>query len=734
MIGAGDVSEESETDPDSADSAPTDRHELLAARLLTAVNGALAAAAALGVLTVVVQQNPASYPPFFQAIIAAVYALVVVVALLAQVSSRRTIAVLNGVVCSAYLALVALAWPVLALSGAAPSGQLLWLLTVISIPVLAGVIAWGQAGGWIVLGALGAFIPLLRFAMADFSANATANNVQAFATAVLLGALAGGTLARAQRADATAAIARDAAAREAELAARRTVDARAQALVHDEVLATLGFAARATPEMLPVLAFQARRAREALNALASPPTEAVGAAAFRGGLQELARVHGAHFTDASTLDGRATTDVPADVAAAMTGAARQALINTRAHAPDSESNVTLTRIGDGIRVEVSDDGPGFDRDAVAPGRLGIAVSILARLRAVGGRADVRSSPGTGVVVDARWRPAPSTRPVEAAPMGLLGARDMRLAGALLAAGPILLAVYSFTWLRQPIPAVAAGVALAAAFMILSWRAGRAGNAIVVITSALAVAAVCTMFAGVAVPDTATAPTFAGMWPFVGASLVLGMLCFRGRPVAALALLVPITVLMVLSTVPGPYPEARAGAARAVVIVAAAAALAVSVYVLGRHLDRDRASALRASSDRAWLAEVTARAREKVARLDETVGPLLNRIAEGTPLTDAEIRQCLVHEGRLRDGYRAGRLDCPKVADAAARARARGVDVVLIDDVIDREIDGERLERLRSWLVVELDRAVGSFIARILPAGRDALATASSDASSTRFGG
>ncbi|WP_194420756.1 hypothetical protein [Microbacterium abyssi] len=720
---------------EGAEESSAERHELLAARVLTAGNGALAALAALGVATVVVQGDPAEHPPAFQAAILTIIGILIAVGLLAQWSGRRMIAVMNGVAACGYLALVALAWPVLALSGASPSGQLSWLLTVTSLPVLAAVIAWGPAGGWIVLGALGVFVPLLRIAMDDRSANAVANNVQSFATAVLLCALASATLARAQRADAAAALARDAAAREAESAARRDVDARAQALVHDEVLATLAFAARATAEMRPALAAQARQARESLNALMTPSTEEVAVATFRAGLQELARNHGAQFSEIPELEMPGTAAVvPGDVAEAMSGAAQQALVNVRTHAPGNAASVTLTRIGHGIRVEVRDDGPGFDQDAVVPGRLGIAVSIIARLRAVGGRAEVHTAPGEGVVVDTSWNPSSPAQRFAPPADGLLRDRDMRLAGALLAAGPLTLALYSFFWLRQPLPAVAAGVALAAAFVVVSWRAGRAGTATVAIAGTLTLGAVGTMLGGVVVPDTAGAPTYAGMWPYVTASVVLGMLCLRVRPAAALMLMIPATALLALAVVPGPFDEVRAALMRAIVVVGAAAGLAVSLRVLDRHAERDRAAALRATSERAWLAEVTARAEEKVARWDETFGPLLTRIGEGTELTDEEIRRCLVHEGELRDGYRAGRLGAPVVVAAAARARARGVDVVLIDDVADREIDDEQLELLRAWLVEELDGASGSFIGRVLPAGRDALATASSDAASTRFGG
>ena len=53
----------------------------------------------------------------------------------------------------------------------------------------------------------------------------------------------------------------------------------------------------------------------------------------------------------------------------------------------------------GITVKVSDAGPGFDPGAVAPDRLGIRASILARMTAVGGTAVVESDRrGTSVTL------------------------------------------------------------------------------------------------------------------------------------------------------------------------------------------------------------------------------------------------------------------------------------------------------------------------------------------------
>ncbi|WP_144793343.1 ATP-binding protein [Microbacterium paludicola] len=712
-----------------------DDHELLAARLLTGGNGVLAASAALGVVTVVVQPRAAAHPEVFQYALLGVYGLFVVAALLAPWSGRRVVAVLNGIVAVGYLALVALAWPAFAITGTPPAGQLLWLLTVIALPVLAAVIAWGQAGGWIMLGALAVTVPLLRLAMDDTSANAIANDVQACATAFLLCALAGTTLARAQRADLAARAARDAGVREAEVAARREVESRAQALVHDEVMATLGFAARATPQMLPVLASQARHAREALRSLSAEPSAPMSVDMLRDTLRTLAHSHGAQFDDRTVASGLPTPDVPAEVAGAVIGAAQQALVNTQRHAPGSTSAVVLRSDRDAVVVEVTDDGPGFDADAVPPGRLGIAVSIVARMQAVGGRALVHTGTGRGVTVELRWGAAPVPRTHGRADAALLQDREMRLSGALLAGGPVLLALFSLVWMDQPAPALTAGAALAAAFILVGHRAGRARAGAVIATAVLCLIAVGAMlFTGGVVPSSAPGPTYAGMWPLVGAAVVLGMLCLRGRPGAAAVILVPVIVIGILSVAPGPFDEVRAAVVRSILIVVAAATLAVSIRVLDRRVARDRALALRASSERAWLAEVTARARDKVLRWDETVGPVLARIAAGHELTDDEKRHCAALEGALRDGYRAGRLDAPAVAAAAARARRRGVDVVLIDDVPDRAIGAADLDGLHRWLVGELDSADGAFIARILPAGRPVIATAASAVGSTDFGG
>ena len=57
----------------------------------------------------------------------------------------------------------------------------------------------------------------------------------------------------------------------------------------------------------------------------------------------------------------------------------------------------LDRDGDGATVTVNDDGSGFDPSSVTEG-IGWTRSIRGRLAEVGGRADVRSTPGGGCEV------------------------------------------------------------------------------------------------------------------------------------------------------------------------------------------------------------------------------------------------------------------------------------------------------------------------------------------------
>lgn len=98
-----------------------------------------------------------------------------------------------------------------------------------------------------------------------------------------------------------------------------------------------------------------------------------------------------------------------------------ALANVRAHADATQVVVSLDETADSVRVDVVDDGRGFDTatwwaeapDAVGEGGYGLRAT-RARLREIGGGLAVESSPGEGTAVSA-WIPISTDPPGRTSP-------------------------------------------------------------------------------------------------------------------------------------------------------------------------------------------------------------------------------------------------------------------------------------------------------------------------------
>jgi signal transduction histidine kinase len=97
---------------------------------------------------------------------------------------------------------------------------------------------------------------------------------------------------------------------------------------------------------------------------------------------------------------------------------QEALSNIRQHSGSREVEVTLhDDESEGVRMEVRDDGHGFDPGSVVPdvdGQSGIGLAGMhERLRLLGGRLELESAPGGPTVVRAtlpRWLPPLATPP------------------------------------------------------------------------------------------------------------------------------------------------------------------------------------------------------------------------------------------------------------------------------------------------------------------------------------
>lgn len=189
---------------------------------------------------------------------------------------------------------------------------------------------------------------------------------------------------------------------------------RVDAIVHDSVLTTLLYAARAdTPEAQRLAANMATNAIGHLRdaALVSPDdgtTVRVSAVAVRT-REAIEELEGGFDVSSSRLG---TRSIPAAAAEAAGAAAVQAAVNSVNHAGEgSTRTVRMTAWQGGIQIIVSDDGRGFDPQHVPAERLGVRNSIIERMANVGGRAEVVSSPGAGTTVTIRWPAGTASLPL-----------------------------------------------------------------------------------------------------------------------------------------------------------------------------------------------------------------------------------------------------------------------------------------------------------------------------------
>ncbi|MFC6012685.1 sensor histidine kinase [Nocardia lasii] len=213
--------------------------------------------------------------------------------------------------------------------------------------------------------------------------------------------------AAAERVDREAVRQRSRAATVAASAARERESTRFAALIHDAVLSTLLEASRAHRSSA-VLRNQAARTLEQLEqSRRAPEIDHLDAAATVEFLREAVRTVSAEIP--VQVPSRSTADLclPTEAAQVLAAALSEAVRNSVRHADVPgrrvRRSVTVTIATGGIRVVLSDDGAGFDPARVSVDRMGIAGSILGRMRALaGGAAFVESAPGAGTVVTLVW--------------------------------------------------------------------------------------------------------------------------------------------------------------------------------------------------------------------------------------------------------------------------------------------------------------------------------------------
>lgn len=274
-----------------------------------------------------------------------------------------------------------------------------------------------------------------------------------------------------------------------------------------------------------------------------------------------------------------------------------------------------------------------------------------------------------------------------------------------------------------------GISAAAAVLLAGFLGVQAGPYPMPLLRVSAIIAL-TSFCNVAITVQLQADGWPGWgsWNFGITAIVLMTLSLRGRIVAGWIGLAIMTVIAISwSWTVGGSPRLGID----LVYMHLGINLAITFFAVGLRRAVIRIAALREVESRrvAELAAREASDTERLAemrRLSDDVVPALRRIATGKSTDQREAMAFRVLEASLRDRIRARKLDHPGFRAAVDRARTRGVDVLLLDDVA-HEVDRIELWDALEWAASLVDRSrTGSAIVRLAGSQPTTLTVVSTD--------
>lgn len=338
-----------------------------------------------------------------------VFAVPLVFAVIARRCSLRQLKIMHGSYAVAF-SLVVITWIPAFIHGPMPAGMAPWTVGMTAIATVPAAIAWRRVIAWSYLIGNSLLIAPVRI-IADGGVDVPLALQFAFFTITICAAFTAVVtvaIGAGREVDAATAGVREVSMRAAALTARGEEQAHLDALVHDEVIATIFAAAGAgRSDSVATRAQAARtlaRLEELQQATALVP-ELIQPDYFIQGLATSI----AETTDTADfiVTGSRSEPLPSTIASALIEASIEALRNSVAHAalddrPVSRS-VRLALSPEHVEVTVSDDGQGFELADVPANRLGIALSIIARVETLAdAHAEIRSQPGDGTRVTVGW--------------------------------------------------------------------------------------------------------------------------------------------------------------------------------------------------------------------------------------------------------------------------------------------------------------------------------------------
>ncbi|EME16692.1 hypothetical protein [Rhodococcus triatomae] len=216
-----------------------------------------------------------------------------------------------------------------------------------------------------------------------------------------------------------------------------------------------------------------------------------------------------------------------------------------------------------------------------------------------------------------------------------------------------------------------------------------------------------------------------LWPLGAVTAIYAFMGVRGRTgLAWLGMLATITTCVVWATLTGQGPAY--GLAMSAINVAPllmSTLFAFTIRPAARNIFALREQTTRRAAAEAADSAIIEERDRQLGRLDELARPILEHIAAGEPLDEQERLACRLLEAHLRDSVRAPILVDPAVVAAARAARARGIEVVLLDDGgMDSAASSVRRRFLDSVAGALSGADEGKVTVRVLPPDRAVLAT------------
>ncbi|MDO4900207.1 ATP-binding protein [Actinomyces sp.] len=525
---------------------------------------------------------------------------------------------------------------------------------------------------------------------------------------------------------------------------------RADDFIHDHVLSVLK-AVHIEQVDSSLLRSGAREALAGLVSTRRAVSTTSSASLFRELGRNLHRMAGSGVTVTTRIDH--DLELPPEAAEAINGAAAEAVRNTLIHAaPHPGAFVKRTAFlrsdSEGITVTVSDDGRGFEPARVAPGRRGLTDSIITRMQAVGGSARIESVPGDGTTVTLTWsisRPAtgstkPSltqitadttplpgteTRPAGTSPLSLASCMETRstwiVSSCVFALYILITAIeVSAGSYRNSAPVIASLVILggAAFTLIRTWpHAVLPSHAATLVAAATGLANALVLFQ---INNTGW-PGYASWCQGAGTILCCGLLGRErfGHAWGSMALFLTVFSAWVLNTGRPPTIILTLSAGQLVSLLIWYLAARLSIKVATRTAAAEAVSAALAAERHAHQ-EDEDMMRRSMAAVYLRLRPILTTLANGEPITDDIRTKSRALEAELRDERRAPFFAGTRVTNSARCARARGIEILLLDDHGDATAANNQLsQRTKDILVERAAEAIdsarrGRVVIRLLP--------------------